>query len=131
MAAQKIIQVQDEYYILAASALADDRSRVLKHGDSFAVLNRYGDIQPVGMGEQGLYYYYHTMAKALSAYGLDELPTKNGSVKWREQLALRLINLQKRDGSWENNNGRWFEKDPALVTSYAMLTLEMIARGLE
>ena len=83
-----------------------------------------------GMGEQGLYYYYHTMAKALSAYGLDALPTKKGSVKWREQLALRLINLQKRDGSWENNNGRWWEKDPALVTSYAMLTLEMIARGL-
>ena len=83
-----------------------------------------------GMGEQGLYYYYHTMAKALSAYGLNELPTKNGSVKWREQLALRLLNLQKRDGSWENNNGRWWEKDPALVTSYAMLTLEMIARDL-
>jgi squalene-hopene/tetraprenyl-beta-curcumene cyclase len=83
-----------------------------------------------GMGEQGLYYYFHTMTKALSAYGLDELPTKNGSVKWREELALRLINLQMRDGSWENNNGRWWEKDPALVTSYAMLTLEMIARGL-
>ena len=83
-----------------------------------------------GMGEQGLYYYYHTMAKALSAYGLDALPTKKGSVKWREQLALRLINLQKRDGTWENNNGRWWEKDPALVTSYAMVTLEMIARGL-
>src|SRR5688572_6087343 len=83
-----------------------------------------------GMGEQGLYYYFHTMAKALSACGLDELPTKNGSVKWREQLALRLLNLQKRDGSWENNNGRWFEKDPALVTSYAMLTLEIISRGL-
>ena len=83
-----------------------------------------------GMGEQGLYYYFHTMAKALSAYGIDELPTKNGTVKWREQLALRLLNLQKRDGSWENNNARWFEKDPALVTAYAMLTMEMISRGL-
>ena len=83
-----------------------------------------------GMGPQGLYYYFHTMAKALSAYGIDELPTKDGTIKWREQLALRLINLQNRDGSWENGNGRWFEKDPALVTSYAMLTLEMIARGI-
>ena len=83
-----------------------------------------------GMGPQGLYYYFHTMAKALSAYGIDELPTKDGTIKWREQLALRLINLQNRDGSWENENGRWFEKDPALVTSYAMLTLEMIARGI-
>lgn len=83
-----------------------------------------------GMGAQGLYYYFHTMAKALSAYGIDDLPTKSGTVKWREQLALRLLNLQKRDGSWENENGRWFEKDPALVTAYAMLTLEMIERGL-
>ena len=83
-----------------------------------------------GMGPQGLYYYYHTMAKALSAAGIDEVPTKNGSMKWREPLALKLINLQRRDGSWENENGRWWEKDPALVTSYAMLTLEMIGRGL-
>jgi squalene-hopene/tetraprenyl-beta-curcumene cyclase len=82
------------------------------------------------MGPQGLYYYFHTMAKALSAYGIDDLPTPSGIVKWREQLALRLINLQKRDGSWENDNGRWFEKDPALVTAYAMLTLEVISRGI-
>jgi squalene-hopene/tetraprenyl-beta-curcumene cyclase len=83
-----------------------------------------------GMGAQGLYYYFHTMAKALSAAGLDQLPTKNGSVNWREQLALRLLNLQKRDGSWENDNGRWFERDPALVTAYVMITLEIISRGL-
>lgn len=83
-----------------------------------------------GMGAQGLYYYFHTMAKGLSAAGLDQLPTKNGTVNWREQLALRLLNLQKRDGSWENENGRWFEKDPALVTAYAMITLEIISRGL-
>ncbi len=56
MATEKIIRVKDEYYILAASALADDRRRVLKHGDTFAVLNRYGDIQPVGLGEQGIYH---------------------------------------------------------------------------
>ena len=83
-----------------------------------------------GMGAQGLYYYFHTMTKALTAYGIDELPTKSGGVNWREQLALKLINLQKRDGSWENENGRWFEKDPALVTAYAMITLGMIQRGL-
>lgn len=83
-----------------------------------------------GMGAQGLYYYFHMMAKALDASGLKELPTKNGPVNWREQLALRLINLQRRDGSWENDNGRWWEKDPALVTAYGMITLEIIARGI-
>jgi glycogen debranching enzyme len=53
---QDIIQVADEFYILATSSLADDRTRVLKDGDTFAVFDRYGDVQPIGLGEQGLYH---------------------------------------------------------------------------
>src|ERR671919_2530562 len=51
-----VIRVEDQYYILATSPLADDRTRVLKHGETFAVFDRYGDIQPIGLGEQGLYH---------------------------------------------------------------------------
>jgi len=84
-----------------------------------------------GMGAQGLYYSYHTMAKALSAYGVDKLSIEGGSeIDWRRALALRLFDLQKPDGSWVNENGRWWEKDPVLVTSYACLTLEIIYKGL-
>jgi squalene-hopene/tetraprenyl-beta-curcumene cyclase len=83
-----------------------------------------------GMGPQGLYYYFHTMTKALSAYGVEELAlNEGGKLDWRKEVAMRLINLQQRDGSWSNENGRWWEKDPALVTSYAVLALEMIWRG--
>jgi squalene-hopene/tetraprenyl-beta-curcumene cyclase len=84
------------------------------------------------MGAQGLFYYYHTMAKALHAYGVRDFEVENGDkVKWRRDLAMRLINLQQRDGSWINQeHGRWWEKDPVLVTSYAVLTLEIIHRGL-
>lgn len=79
------------------------------------------------MGAQGLYYYYHTMAKALTLSGVKTLVTANGqSVDWREQLALKLINLQHTNGDWANENGRWFEKDPALVTAYALIALEVI-----
>ncbi len=46
----------DAYYIQAAAPSADERSRVLKHGDTFAVFDHYGDIRPVGMHEQGLYH---------------------------------------------------------------------------
>lgn len=53
---QKVIKLGDEHYILATSALADDRTRVLKHGETFAVFNRYGDIQPIGLKEQGIYH---------------------------------------------------------------------------
>ena len=84
-----------------------------------------------GMGPQGLYYYFHTMTKALTAYGAEELTVEGGgTIRWRQEVALRLLDLQQKDGSWINESGRWMEKDPVLVTSYALLALELIARGL-
>jgi squalene-hopene/tetraprenyl-beta-curcumene cyclase len=85
-----------------------------------------------GMGPQGLYYYFHTMTKALTAYDVNQLELQNGQkLDWRHELAMRLLNLQQRDGSWTNDNGRWWEKDPALVTSYVVMSLEMISLGLK
>jgi glycogen debranching enzyme len=46
----------DEFYIRTPHALADDRHLVLKQGETFAVLDRYGDIFPVGLAENGLYH---------------------------------------------------------------------------
>ena len=51
-----IIQIKDRYYILAASAMADDQHRVLKQGETFAVFDPYGDIKPIGLHEEGLYH---------------------------------------------------------------------------
>ena len=58
---------QDPYYILAAAPSADERGRVLKSGDTFAVFDHYGDVQPVGMCEQGL---YHEGTRFLSCFVL-------------------------------------------------------------
>ncbi|HEV3298989.1 MAG TPA: glycogen debranching N-terminal domain-containing protein, partial [Planctomycetaceae bacterium] len=44
------------FRILAASSLADERTRVLKHGDTFGVFDHYGDIKPEGLGEEGLFH---------------------------------------------------------------------------
>jgi glycogen debranching enzyme len=46
----------DPFYIVAPSPLADELTRVLKHGETFAVFDHYGDIKPVGLGEEGLYH---------------------------------------------------------------------------
>src|SRR5437588_7573546 len=46
----------DPFYIAAPSPLADELSRVLKHGETFAVFDHYGDIKPAGLGEEGLYH---------------------------------------------------------------------------
>jgi squalene-hopene/tetraprenyl-beta-curcumene cyclase len=85
-----------------------------------------------GFGATGLYYYYYTMTKALTAYGANSLTLKDGKVvNWRSDLAKRLLNLQKSEGYWINDkDSRWLENDPVLVTSYTLMALEMIWRGL-
>jgi squalene-hopene/tetraprenyl-beta-curcumene cyclase len=84
------------------------------------------------MEQSGLFYYYHTMAKALSVAGVDTIVQKDGKrVNWRQDLAKRLLDLQNPDGSWINQkSGRYWEKDPNLVTAYAVITLEILHRGL-
>ncbi len=83
------------------------------------------------LGPQGLYYYYELMAKALTFAGVDALETKDGrKVNWREDLALKLLNLQHADGSWANENGRWWEKDPVLDSAFAITTMEIIENKL-
>ncbi|HET6882649.1 MAG TPA: prenyltransferase/squalene oxidase repeat-containing protein [Pirellulales bacterium] len=81
------------------------------------------DANP-GMGDAGLYYYYHTFAKALDALGEDELTDADGAKHdWRRELAAELASRQQADGSWSNSNSRWMEGDPNLVTGYALLAL--------
>lgn len=52
----EIIQIQEKFYVLASSSFADQQTRVLKEGDTFAVFNRYGDIQQLGAGQNGIYH---------------------------------------------------------------------------
>ena len=78
-----------------------------------------------GMGKQGLFYNYHTMAKALSIYGQDEIIDAKGiSHNWYQELADKLMEEQTQEGFWVNESSRWMERDPVLVTAYAILDLE-------
>src|SRR5438094_9065432 len=54
--AREVIRVHNEFYIRSSSARVDVRTRVLKQGDTFAVFDRFGDIETFGTGELGLYY---------------------------------------------------------------------------
>jgi squalene-hopene/tetraprenyl-beta-curcumene cyclase len=77
-----------------------------------------------GMGDAGLYYYYHTFAKALEALQLDVFVDQAGtSHRWREELNAELAQRQQADGSWVNQNQRWLEANPDLVTGYVLLAL--------
>ncbi len=74
---------------------------------------------------QGLFYYFFTMAKALDLYGEETVVDgAGGRHAWRSELTGRLVAMQRQDGSWLNTNAaRWFEGNPVLATSYAMLSL--------
>jgi squalene-hopene/tetraprenyl-beta-curcumene cyclase len=77
-----------------------------------------------GMGDNGLYYYYHTFAKALDAMGQDEFVDDQGNKhNWRAELVEELARRQADDGSWVNKNERWLEGDANLATGYALLAL--------
>src|SRR5678816_1259831 len=54
--AQENRQLHDEYYIVTTKARADERTRVIKHGDSFGVFDHAGMIRQAGIGELGLYH---------------------------------------------------------------------------
>jgi len=64
---EDVVQIDDEWYVLASSSRTDDRTRVLKQGETFGLFDRYGDIQHIGIGEQGL---YHEGTRFLSRYEL-------------------------------------------------------------
>jgi squalene-hopene/tetraprenyl-beta-curcumene cyclase len=78
-----------------------------------------------GMGTAGLFYYYHTFAKAMAALGDDEF-TDSADKKhdWRKDLFEALKKRQNKDGSFTNKGDRVFgEGDSNLATAFALLSL--------
>ncbi|MDX9980804.1 MAG: terpene cyclase/mutase family protein [Lentisphaeria bacterium] len=91
------------------------------------VRQRYSVDENPGQEANGLYYYLHTMTKALAVWGGDELEDKDGKRhNWRADVVRKLVSSQKGEGEWANeHSARWQESDPQLVTAYAMITLEI------
>lgn len=83
-----------------------------------------------GLGAAGLYYYYHTFAKALAAMKIDHVKDDQGkSHDWRRELIDELGRRQRADGSFVNHkNKRWLESDANLVSAYALLALSYCRR---
>ncbi len=79
-----------------------------------------------GMGQEGLYYYYHTLSKTYAVLGADEINLPNGQkAQWKNDLQKAVISRIQTNGSWQNSIGRWMESVPELVTAYTLLSLEL------
>jgi squalene-hopene/tetraprenyl-beta-curcumene cyclase len=95
-----------------------------------------------GMGTDGMYYYFVTFARGLTASAaLAAGPTservivtlKDGKPEernWANDLIDRLGELQNEDGSFKSVDDRWMENNPELITAYALIALQH-ARGLK
>jgi len=88
--------------------------------DEVPGLHREPGVSP----ESGLFYYFHTAARALAAYGEPVVTDAQGNKHdWRAELTNKLISMQQPNGSWVGER-RWMENNPTLVTAMAILCLE-------
>jgi squalene-hopene/tetraprenyl-beta-curcumene cyclase len=77
-----------------------------------------------GQGQRGLYYYYHTFAKAMALLGKPTIVDAKGvEHHWRTDLVAALSKRQEPSGAWVNRDDRFMEGDPNIVTSFALLAL--------
>lgn len=92
---------------------------------------RYGDPNNPKGGDDGLFYYYHTLARALHAYGQPVIVDAKGNRHdWRIELIDKLAAQQHQDGSWTGVQ-KWMESKPTLATSYAILALQEAQQDLQ
>jgi squalene-hopene/tetraprenyl-beta-curcumene cyclase len=82
------------------------------------------------MGQQGLYYYYMTAARALAAYskatGEDKVTdARRRSHDWRTEISEAILARQRPDGTWVNTQERWYEGEQMAIvpTSYCLIAL--------
>jgi squalene-hopene/tetraprenyl-beta-curcumene cyclase len=88
------------------------------------ITNHYTLDENPGLGQQGLYYYYHTFAKTMALLGEPTLTDAAGvSHDWRSELVAAISKRQLAEGGWVNPADRFMEGDPNLVTAYALLAL--------
>jgi squalene-hopene/tetraprenyl-beta-curcumene cyclase len=83
------------------------------------------DENPGAPDHQGLFFYYNAFAKSMKAFGDPTVTDTNGVVhNWRNDLAGKLISIQRDDGSWANErSSRWWEHNPHLCTARSVIAL--------
>jgi glycogen debranching enzyme len=90
------IKIGDKWYVAATAARTEDSPQVLKHGESFVMFDRFGDLQALGSGDQGL---YHEDTRFLSRQMLTidgARPLYLGSMP-KEDNSLLIIELMNPD----------------------------------
>lgn len=88
---------------------------------------------PAAQATQGLYYYFHVFARAMRAWGEPVIVDAAGQPHdWRVELSVKLLSLQRSDGSWINGSAdRWEEGNANYATALSILSLQEVLADLE
>src|SRR5882757_1420162 len=90
-----------QFYIATKSPPADERNRVLKYGQMFAVFDRFGDIELGGLGEEGLFFEGTRFLSELTLYIGNERPLLLSSTI-REDNSLFSADLTNVDITYDD-----------------------------
>jgi squalene-hopene/tetraprenyl-beta-curcumene cyclase len=80
---------------------------------------------PPSRAQQGMYFYYLALARALQAAGRDDVNVDGKDRNWRAELIDALARRVRPDGSFVNGQeSRWSEGNPVLTTAYIVQALQ-------
>ncbi|EHQ53671.1 Amylo-alpha-1,6-glucosidase [Ectothiorhodospira sp. PHS-1] len=85
-----VIHYRGQWYVLATSSHADDRTRVLKSGETFALFDRHGDIHHFGTGDQGIFHEGTRYLSQLELLVNDQRPLLLNSTVTPDNLLLAV-----------------------------------------
>lgn len=80
---------------------------------------------------RGLFYYHLALSRALDAFGENPFVTSDGQKHdWPRELAGQFLKSVREGRLWRNDNPAWWEGDEILVTSYVLMTCDVLFKYL-
>jgi glycogen debranching enzyme len=92
------IEIENKHYILASSALADQKTIVLKEGDTFALFEVHGDVYQIPYGSLGIYHNgtRHLSRMELTVNGMKPLLLSSLPREDNQMITVDLTNPDLR-----------------------------------
>jgi glycogen debranching enzyme len=100
---EEFLTIGQEFYVRATSSLADNRTRVLKNGETFVIFNRYGDIESLGTMQFGLFHMETRHLSRLAFYLAGRKPLLLNSTI-REDNSLLAVDATNLDAVSDDND---------------------------
>ena len=99
-------------------------------GSNWSV-DEHPGMAAAGSPRAGIFYYYHTLARALAVYGEPTVTDTQGNAHdWRIELLTKLAAIQQPDGSFVGER-QWMESNPVIATPLAVLAAQEALADLE